>query len=205
MINWLNFARELHALAQTGLYYTQDIYDRERYERIKEMSDEMMAVLMSTTPEAISVLRSEDSGYQTPKVDTRGAVWNNENKILLVQENDGFWSLPGGWMDVTETVSSNVLKEIKEEAGCNAKIIELVAIQDRNTHNPGNNPYTIIKIFVNCIFESLNFEKNSETIDAQFFDINDLPPLYEAKTTKEQILLCARAYQSKNKWQVTFD
>lgn len=122
MTNWLEWARELHALAQSGLYYTKDIYDEERYKRIKEMSHEMMSELANTSPQVIAELRLEDSGYQTPKIDTRGAVWKDD-QILLVQEKDGLWALPGGWMDVTETISSNVLKKFMKSQVWKLKLL----------------------------------------------------------------------------------
>lgn len=204
MTNWLEWARELHALAQSGLYCTKDIYDEERYERIKEMSHQMMSVLANTSPQVIAELRLEDSGYQTPKIDTRGAVWKDD-QILLVQEKDGLWALPGGWMDVTETISSNVLKEIYEESGMEAEVVKLVSLQDRNLHNPGQNPYTIVKVFVECEYKAGSFKENSETMAAKFFSVDELPELMVNKTSKEQIHLCYQARQQGKNWQVTFD
>ena len=183
MTNWLEWARELHALAQSGLYYTKDIYDEERYKRIKEMSHQMMSELANTSPQVIAELRLEDSGYQTPKIDTRGAVWKDD-QILLVQEKDGLWALPGGWMDVTETISSNVLKEIYEDSGMEAEVVKLVSLQDRNLHNPGQNPYTIVKVFVECLYKAGSFKENSETIAAKFFSVYELHELMVNKKSK---------------------
>lgn len=200
---WFNWAKELQALAQTGLYYTKDVYDEERFQRIREMSWQMLAELNDNTYDEIKVLFSNEDGYQTPKVDTRAVVWD-EDKILLVQENDGRWSLPGGWMDITETVSSNAEKELFEEAGITGVADRIIAIHDHHTHNAVNQAFTIIKIFMECTAISGSFQSNSETIDMAYFDINNLPQLNEGKTSFEQIKMCYRAHHNKH-FLVEFD
>lgn len=204
MTQWLDWAKELQALAQTSLFYTRDIYDKERFERIQQISMEMMAQLTSLSyPEIVERFRDE-IGYQTPKIDTRGVVWQ-QNKILLVQEADGRWSLPGGWMDITETVQSNTLKELQEEAGVTATATRLIMVQDRNRHNVGTSLFTIVKFFVECEYHSHTFRANNETLAADFFDLSALPPLCEEKTTAKQIELCWQAHQMESDWQVYFD
>ena len=113
---WLKWAVELQALAQAGLFYGRDKYDRERYQRIRDIAAEMMARETRLPLERVKDLFCGETGYQTPKLDTRAAVFQ-EGKILLVQEEDGRWSLPGGWADVDISVGENTVKEVKEEAG----------------------------------------------------------------------------------------
>lgn len=204
MSKWLDRAKELYAIAETGLHYTADIYDRERYERLVELSNEMLAHLMDESLSVVEGLRMDESGHQTPKIDTRGAVWK-DGKILLVQEKDGLWALPGGWMDVTETLSSNVKKEIREESGCEVKVNKIIGLLDRNIHNPGSNPYTIVKVFIQCEYISGSFISNSETIAMDFFDVENLPPLMERKTSIEQVKMCYEAFLAKDNWTVLFD
>lgn len=203
MNNWLAWIRELKAIAQTGLNYATDIYDVERYEQIKKVTDHMLASLLEQEPQVIEQVYYSEKGHQTPKVDTRVAVWKDD-KILLVQENDGLWAMPGGWMDVTETISSNAKKEVFEESGSQIEVKRLVAIHDRNRHNPGQNVFTILKVFVEAEYQGGQFQANSETKDARFFDVNDLPQLMERKTSKAQIELCYQARMTKD-WQVQFD
>ena len=131
---WLKWAVELQALAQAGLYYGHDKYDFERYERVREIAAEMAAERTDLPLEKVKELFCNETGYQTPKLDTRAAIFQGE-KILLVQENDLRWSLPGGWADVDISVGENTVKEVREEAGLEAATRLVIAIQDRNKHN----------------------------------------------------------------------
>ena len=108
---WLEWAIELQSLAQAGLTYGKDIFDRERYERIREISAEIMAYKTDIPVQKVKDLFCNETGYQTPKLDTRAAIFQN-GKILLVKENSGKWSLPGGWVDVNVSVKENTIKEV---------------------------------------------------------------------------------------------
>ena len=129
---WLKWAVELQALAQAGLCYGHDKYDLERYRRIREISAEMVARQADLPLEKVQDLFCGETGYQTPKLDTRAAIFQGE-KILLVQESDGLWSLPGGWADVDITVKENTVKEVKEEAGLDVTADLVIALQDRKS------------------------------------------------------------------------
>ena len=145
-----------------------------------------------------------ESGYQTPKIDTRAAIIK-DNKILLVHENNGTWSLPGGWCDVTETIKSNTEKEVREEAGLNVKATKVIALQDRNKHNPPLYAYGVCKVFVLCELLGGEFVKNIETTEIKYFSLDELPEtLATEKTTKAQIEMCFEAYNDPN-WQCEFD
>ena len=110
------YAIELQSLAQAGLHYGKDIYDRERYERIREIAAEIISMKTKLPLDTVTGMFCSDSGYQTPKVDTRSAIFR-DGKILLVHEANGTWSLPGGWCEVTMSPAENAVKETKEEAG----------------------------------------------------------------------------------------
>ena len=127
---WLKWAVELQALAQAGLYYGHDKYDFERYERVREIAAEMAAERTDLPLEKVKELFCNETGYQTPKLDTRAAIFQGE-KILLVQENDLRWSLPGGWANVDISVGENTVKEVREEAGLETATRLVIAIQDR--------------------------------------------------------------------------
>lgn len=204
MEKWLKWAMEIQSLAQGGLAYTNNVYDIERYERLREIAAEMVAEKSNISLEKVKDLFCNEKGYQTPKIDTRAAIFK-ENKILLVHENDGTWTLPGGWCDVLESVESNTLKEVREEAGLEAKAIKIIAIQDRNKHNKPVYAYGICKVFVLCEAVGGAFVENIETTETKYFSLDEIPEnLAEEKTSKEQIKMCFEAANSEN-WQTLFD
>ncbi|HNX15633.1 MAG TPA: NUDIX hydrolase [Oscillospiraceae bacterium] len=199
---WFAWAVELQALAQNGLAYTENKFDKERFERIREIAAEMVACKADMPKETVEGLFCGEKGYQTPKLDTRAAIFK-ENKILLVKE-DGRWSLPGGWVDVTESVFSNTVKEAKEEAGVDVRPIRVIALQDRNKHNIPRYIYSICKVFVLCELLGGKFESNTETDASGFFTLDSLPELFTEKNTYDQIKMCFEATASEH-WETRFD
>ena len=129
----INMAMELQSIAQNGLAYTRDAFDKERFERVREISAEIMAMKTELPLEKVKNVFCGEYGYQTPKLDTRAAIFQ-DGKILLVKEQGG-WSLPGGWCDYNQTAASNTVKEAKEEAGLDVKPVKLIAIQRRTPDN----------------------------------------------------------------------
>lgn len=200
---WLEWAIELQSIAQAGITYGKDIYDRERYERIREISAEMIAYKTDISTEKVRNLFCNESGYQTPKLDTRAAIFEN-GKILLVQENTGKWSLPGGWVEVNLSVKENAIKEVKEEAGLDVTADRIIAVQDRAKHNLPIYPYGVCKIFVLCTVIGGTFKENIETTGFSYFSENELPELATEKNTEEQIKMCFEAYRADT-WTVMFD
>src|ERR1700678_1622719 len=125
---WLRIARELRAIAQTGLAFTEDRFDRQRYERVRELAAAMLALGSAGDPAALPGLLLGGKGYATPKVDVRGAAFVG-GRVLLVREiSDGKWTLPGGWADVNQTAAECVVREIAEESGFQAKALKLAAV-----------------------------------------------------------------------------
>lgn len=200
---WLQWAVELQALAQAGLYYTKDKYDEERFARIREIAAEMIAHKTEIPMEKVQELFCGETGYQTPKLDTRAAIFQDD-KILLVQENDGKWSLPGGWVDVNVSVKENVVKEAKEESGLDVIPERVIAVQDRDKHNKPIYAYKICKVFVLCRPVGGQFEANSETVASGYFGLDELPEISEDKNTREQIEMCFAAYRAEH-WEAWLD
>ena len=200
---FVDWAIELQALAQAGLYYTKDIYDAERFQRIREIAAEMLASQCDLPSETVRDLFCGETGYQTPKLDSRGVIIRDD-KILLVQEKDGKWSLPGGWVDANLSVKENVIKEVREEAGLDVTADMVIAVQDRKKNNPEVHAFNICKVFILCSLLGGSFQPNSETIDSGYFSMKELPPLAENKTTAAQIKMCFDAYYAKN-WVTLFD
>lgn len=201
--HWSDWAIELQSLAQIGLTYAKDGFDCERYQRIRTIAAEIMAQRSGLPVDIVQTLFCNETGFQTPKLDTRAAVFK-DGKILLVKECDGRWALPGGWVDIDQTVGQNAVKEVKEEAGLDVAADRLIAVLDRNRHNPPPYAYGICKVFVLCNLLGGSFQPNNETLASAFFSEDNLPDLAEEKTTAQQILLCFQAYRDKT-WIVVFD
>lgn len=204
MEKWLKWAIEIQSLAQAGLTYTDNVYDIERYERLREIASEIIEEKSNISLEKVKDLFCNENGYQTPKIDTRAAIFKDD-KILLTHENNGTWSLPGGWCDVLESVASNTIKEVKEETGLDVETIKIIAVQDRNKHNKPIYAYGVCKIFVLCNVIGGEFIENIETTEIKYFSLDEIPNnLAEEKTNNEQIEMCFKAYKDE-KWQTQFD
>jgi ADP-ribose pyrophosphatase YjhB (NUDIX family) len=190
---WLFWASELQSIAQAGLTFCENNYDRERYEKIRNIVIEILHEYTETDHKKIKELFASETGYQTPKVDIRASVFK-DNKILMVKEKvDGAWALPGGWADVNSSVSESAIRECKEESGALVKPKRIIAIHMGNKHNNHNFPFTIYKIFVECELVENSFKENSETLDAQFFEADKLPELSFERNTPDQIKMCFEA------------
>jgi ADP-ribose pyrophosphatase YjhB (NUDIX family) len=185
---WLTWVKRLQAIAQTGLHFTRDHYDRERYEALQGLAAEMMAAGsgMPDSQKLLELFRSE-RGYATPKVEVRGAIVR-DNQILLVREReDGGWTIPGGWADVGESPRAMVIREVKEESGYDVVPRKLAAIFDRNKHPHTPEPTHAYKIFFLCDVLGGEARPSFETPEVGFFPRHQLPPLSAARITAYQI------------------
>ena len=201
---WLKWATELQSIAQAGLTFGENRYDLDRYQKIRDLSVEILHEYTDIDETKIRDLFASETGYQTPKIDIRAAVIK-DNKILLVNEKvDGKWSLPGGWADVNTSVSESAVRECAEEAGATVVPTRIIAIHLGNRHNNHNFPYTIYKIFVECELVDYHFRENTETLGSGFFSSDQLPPLSTERNTLEQIEMCFKS-KSSDKFEALFD
>ncbi|MDD3339703.1 MAG: NUDIX hydrolase [Lachnospiraceae bacterium] len=200
---WLQWAVELQSLAQAGMFYGKDKFDLERYERIREISAEMISHKTDISTDKVKDLFCNEIGYQTPKIDTRAAIFK-EGKILLVHEANDTWALPGGWVDVDVSVAENAVKEVKEEAGLDVTVRRIIAVQDREKHNYPVYAYKVCKIFVECEIVGGGFVPNIETTGFAYFGVDELPRLAEEKNNREQIEMCFEAMRAEC-WEAQYD
>jgi ADP-ribose pyrophosphatase YjhB (NUDIX family) len=194
---WLKWARELQAIAQTGLHFSESEYDLERYRAILNISVEMFANQSSEPTPIIRNLFEKQTGYATPKVDVRGVVFR-EDKLLLVQEtSDGRWTLPGGWADVNDSPSEAVEREIVEESGFITKAVRLLALFDRakHPHDPPF-PFHVYKLFIECEIVAGDSKLSMETSAVGFFGLGEIPPLSTSRVTSGQIEFCFQRHGS---------
>ena len=147
--DWLRGARELQAIAQSGLTFTQDVYDRERYERIRELAATMFAGHVDMPADRIADLFAHETGYATPKVDVRAAIFDAEGRILMVRESadNDRWTLPGGWADVNATPAENAVREVFEESGYEVQLTKLAAVLDRSRQGHPSGVFSCYKMF----------------------------------------------------------
>ncbi|ANU54452.1 NUDIX hydrolase [Acutalibacter muris] len=200
---WLQWAVKLQSIAQAGLYYGKDKFDLERYEQIRDIAAEMISYKSEIPVEKVKDLFCNEIGYQTPKLDTRAAVFK-EDRILLVRESDGRWSLPGGWVDAGLSVKENAEKEVLEEAGLTVAARRIIAVQDRDKHNLPVYAYKVCKVFVECEYLSGEFAPNLETIASGYFGMDELPELATEKNNEEQVRMCFGA-RGVEHWETVFD
>ncbi|PRP56358.1 NUDIX hydrolase [Bacillus halotolerans] len=184
---WLERAQRIQAIAQAGLAFSKDVYDRERYEELMKLSAEMMEDYSEKDIEVITDLWKGEKGYPTPKADVRGAVFR-ENRILLVREkHDELWSLPGGFCEIGLSPAENVIKEIKEESGYDTVPSRLLAVLDSHKHPHPPQPYHYYKIFIECSITGGQQKTGIETNHAAFFPEDRLPPLSPKRNTQSQL------------------
>ncbi len=202
---WLDWALRLQALAQDGLLFAQNPFDADRYRAVRQIAAEMMAAGSGWPDERIVGLFDAQTGYATPKVDVRGAVFR-EGQILLVRERtDGGWTLPGGWADPWDTPSSAVEREIREESGYLARAVKLVAVYDRarQGHQPPH-PFAIYKLFFLCELVGGEPTTSAETDGVGFFAEDALPELSLARVTSRQLARLF-AHARHPEWPADFD
>lgn len=199
-----DWAIELQSIAQNGLKYGKDVFDKERYEQVRQIAAEMMAEKTGLPIKKVKTLFCGDEGYQTPKIETRAAIFKDD-KILLVHEKlTDDWSLPGGWCEANLSTKENCIKEAKEESGLDVDPIMLIALQDRNKHNKPILATGIMKAFYLCEVRGGRFETNTETSETGYFSLNNLPKLSVDRNTSEQIKMCFDAAKDPN-WKTIFD
>jgi ADP-ribose pyrophosphatase YjhB (NUDIX family) len=188
MTSTLDHARRLLALAQTGLHFCKDEYDRERYREVAQIAAELLAAESSVGAADLLARWQADDGYITPKMDVRGACFREDGRVLLVRERlDGKWTLPGGWADVNDTPSWAVEKEIEQESGFTARAVKVAAVYDRNKQGHPHYLFHAWKVFFICEITGGAPRLSNETDGVDFFDINALPELSLGRSTPRQI------------------
>ncbi len=180
--NWLKWAREIQALSQTGLAYSDNEYHAQRYRRLMAMAAEILHSHTGVPEDEVLTDFMFQRGYATPKIDVRGAVIR-DGRILLVQErSDGRWCMPGGWADVGEVPSEMVVREVREESGFHVTPLKVIGVYDANREGSPVEFYHAYKIVFGCKFTGGEARPSDETAAVGFFRSDDLPPLSTNRT-----------------------
>lgn len=180
--------KRLKALADTGLVYAENGYEKERYEELREIGLKLLASIAKQPLAVLEEFFLPVKEYPTVKVDVRGFVLNENDEILMAKEStDAKWTIPGGWADIGDTPSEAVLKEIKEETGLEAKIVRLLAIYDKRCHPHPPQPFYVYKLIFLCKTTSGVMKHGFDMQGVDYFPLNDLPPLSEDRILASQL------------------
>ncbi|WP_343216452.1 NUDIX hydrolase [Deinococcus aestuarii] len=186
--------RELQSIAQAGLTYTRDPYDRERFERLLALTAELLAEGTAQAPEEVHGLLRAEKGYLTPKVEVRAVVLSPSGEVLLAREReDGRWSLPGGWADPGESPRQMAVREVREETGYAVRAVRLLSVVDKSQHGHPPELWAVYQLNVLCELagDAATTEhthaENIETLESGWFDPEDLPPLSLNRNLPEQV------------------
>jgi ADP-ribose pyrophosphatase YjhB (NUDIX family) len=201
---WLEWTRQLQAIAQAGLTYAHDPFDVERYQAVRTLAAEITAAHTGIAPERVLDLFAGEFGHPTPKVDVRGAVFDGDTILLVKERVDGGWTMPGGWADVNESPAEAVVREVFEESGYETRAVRLLALYDRRKHEHPPHPWHIYKVFFQCERLGGAPATSLETDGVAFFHKDEIPPLSVGRVTAVQI---ARFFEHfcNPSWPADFD
>jgi ADP-ribose pyrophosphatase YjhB (NUDIX family) len=203
---WLEWAKALQSITQTGLHYSDGVFDKERYHQIQAIAAEMMAHHAEVEFEVVRGLFAAELGPSTPKIDVRGAVFKDD-AILMVREklDNDRWTLPGGWADVNETPAQTTVREIREESGYKTRAVRLLALYDKGKHEHPPSFFHTYKVFFLCEIIGGAPTQSIETSEVAFFREDDLPPdLSEGRITRAQLHRLFALYRHPD-WPADFD
>lgn len=186
---WLGWVQQVQALAQDGLAYSQNPFDRDRYYALQKAAARIISEYTSIEFEKVDGLFTQQAGYATPKLDCRGVVFHDGRLLLVKELADGGWTLPGGWVDVGEPPSLAVEREVLEESGFRVKARKLLAVDDRSQPRHGHPPYIFhtYKMFILCDLIGGEPAESIETTGAAFYAEDEIPPLSVMRVSMEQI------------------
>ena len=188
--SWLRVARRLEAIAYTGLLYTENGFDKERYEEIQKISLDVLARGAGVTPGEALDYFSERMGHPTPKTDVRSAVFDGDRILLVRGSDDGLWTLPGGWAEIGETPAESAAREVLEESGFTVRPTKLIGLFDRDHQGHPARPFACYMSFFMCEILSGEPRPSIETTEVAFFGEQELPPLSILRITPAEIAVC---------------
>ncbi|MBS4033608.1 MAG: NUDIX hydrolase [Ignavibacterium sp.] len=184
---WLEIARELQQLAQTGLAFAENEYEKKRYDRLNEIAAEIVDSNTQLEKDSVKKIFMKQPGYATPKIDVRAAVMKDGNILLVQETNDSCWAMPGGWADVGDIPSDVAIRETKEESGFDVKPLKVIGVFDANRAGRQLEFFHAFKIVFLCELIGGKAKPCSETLDVNFFSLDELPELSLNRTNLKHI------------------
>ncbi|WP_258103035.1 NUDIX hydrolase [Marinoscillum sp. MHG1-6] len=187
-IEVLDYLKRVQAMAKTGLSYTENPYDVERYEELRDYTNKMISLISGMQNEEVKAYFDHLDRYPTPKVDVRAFVVKEERLLMVCENTDGKWAIPGGWADIGVSPEENVIKEVKEETGFQVKVKKLLAVWDKRKHDHPPAAEYVYKLNFLCEITGGSLNPGHETLGADFFEFENLPELSLDRNTTKQIL-----------------
>lgn len=203
-LRWLEWGKQLQAIAQNGLTYTDGPFDRERYKLLQAIAAEILATYSNVEPSYVLDLFANELGYATPKVVVRGAVFRDDKLLFVKERLDGCWTVPGGWADVGESPGEAVVREVYEESGYHTRAIKLLAVYDYNKQGYPPQRDHIYKLFIQCELLGGSPSKNLETDEVGFFSEHEIPELSMTRVIPAHITRLFEHYRHPE-WPTDFD
>jgi ADP-ribose pyrophosphatase YjhB (NUDIX family) len=200
----VHLARRLLALAQTGLHFTAEEYDRERYRELADIAAQLLATESERSAEQLKQTWFVEDGYSTPKIDVRGVIFRDDHVLMVRERVDGLWTVPGGWADINDGPRYAVEKEIEQESGFIARAAKLAAVYDRNKHDHPPYLFHAWKMFFICDIQSGEARTSYETTAVDFFPLDALPELSTGRATAAQIRRMYEHHRNRD-WPTEFD
>ncbi|GEO11269.1 NUDIX hydrolase [Segetibacter aerophilus] len=188
----LHDLQRLKSLADIGLLYSKDEYDKERYLELQQIGWSLLSQFSNTSFEEVKAILPPAKDYPTAKVDIRGLMISENKKVLLVKESmDGKWSLPGGWGDIGYSPKETIVKEFKEETGLDVIPERLLAVFDKKMHAHPPQAFYVYKMVFLCKPKTIDISKGFDVLDVQYFPMDSLPELSQDRILESQIKLLA--------------
>lgn len=198
-----NFAKAIQrmlAITDTGMTYTKDPFDRERYEDLRQILSSVLQDQTELNQEELTAIFQPSGNYATPLMDVRAWIVQNQKICLVRGQGEDTWALPGGFGEVGYSPKENIRKEVQEETGFSAEVGSLLAVFDTNRFQLQNKQYA--KFVFDCQLLDGQFQENQEIAELEFFDIKNLPPLSEKRITQEQMEILWQVYQGEREQYV---
>jgi ADP-ribose pyrophosphatase YjhB (NUDIX family) len=193
---WLECAKKLEAIARTGIFYSSNPFDKERFEQIETISNELISHYSGLMPIEVNNFYNLENGYVTPKIDIRSVIFKNDMILMVKEKTDGKWTVPGGWADIGFTPYEIAVKETFEESGLEVKPIRVLAIMDKKCHSHPPSPFYSYKIFILCEITGGHLQASLETSESRFFNLGELPELSEERITPDQLRIIVERFQN---------
>lgn len=195
--HWLTIAKRINSIAHSGLAFTKDKYDKERYTELLDLSIQILNKLTDIDVKKLEFIFNRDIGYQTPKVGVRAVVFRDDKMLMVKERMDNKWCLPGGYADTGMTPSEIIINEVKEESGFDVKPLRILGVIDYNKHQAHPFPFDLYQLFMECEIIGGKATTGIETSDVVFFAIDNLPELSVRRVTKEQVLKMFELHNNK--------